>query len=197
MTLELTDKAAGKDRNALLKLALFHLLLCALGLSLYLLTAGQHSNLAMTSLAVTIAAASGFVLTTLVHEWFHLTGAFACGGQFRIPRSFGLFTYNWDFDQNNVSQFMVMSVAGSLGSVVGIALLWPLGTAPHSFSGAALLAGAIASLAFGGAVEWPVLVRTLRSGQPLAELSKITPTVLIISFAVSVVSGLVSWQLLS
>ncbi len=38
-----------------------------------------------------------------------------------------------------------------------------------------LVAAAMGSAIFGGCIEWPVLLRTRQSQNPLAELGKITP----------------------
>ncbi len=139
---------------------------------------------------------TGVVVTTLIHEWGHLLGATLAGGAFRIPARPGLFTYDWDFANNSVSQFMVMSLGGNLGGLLGIGLLWWLVPADWALR-SLVLAGALSGVAFGAAIEWPVLLRTARSGEPFAELSKITPTVLLLSLAASILTGVIAWQLLA
>lgn len=147
-------------------------------------------------LAILAAIVTGVTSTTIIHEWFHFLGAWISDGRYGIPKNKGLFVYNWHYDKNSVKQFYIMSVAGSVGSVVGIALLWnavPTDTAAR----AALTAAAIASFVYGACVEWPVLRRTQKSGEPLAELSKIDSGVLARSFAVAIVAGIVAWWALA
>ena len=147
-------------------------------------------------LAVLAAIVTGVTSTTIIHEWFHFLGAWVSGGRYGIPADKGLFVYDWHYGENSLKQFYTMSLAGSVGSVVGIALLWsavPTDTPAR----AALTAAAIASLAYGACIEWPVLRRTQKSGDPLAELSKIDTSVLTRSFVVSVAVGAISWWALA
>ena len=92
-----------------------------------------------------------------------------------------------------MGQFLLMSIAGSVGSIVGIAL-FTLFSEPGNGASFAALAGAWASLGFAAAIEWPVLVRTLASGEPLTELSKINGRVLLVSLAISVAVGLAAFN---
>jgi hypothetical protein len=147
-------------------------------------------------LAILAAVVTGITSTTIIHEWFHFLGAWVSGGRYGIPKNKGLFVYDWHYSENSVKQFYIMSIAGTVGSVAGIALLWsavPTDTAAR----AALTAAAIASLAYGACVEWPVLRRTQRSGDPLAELSKIDSRVLTRSFAVAIAVGAMAWWALT
>ncbi|MEM1114454.1 MAG: hypothetical protein AAGI11_21255 [Pseudomonadota bacterium] len=144
--------------------------------------------------ALVLALAAGFISTTFIHEWFHLTGARLSGGSYTIPRRLGLFTYDWDFAKNSLNQFYLMSLAGSLGSVAGIALFWI--NANNSAVGFAMLAGSWASLGFAATIEWPVLWRTVHSGDPYGELAKINGRVLLASLSISAMSGTLAWWLL-
>lgn len=139
-------------------------------------------------LSVITGLLAGITTTTLVHEWFHLLGAWRSGGAYSIPAKPGLFVYDWKFAENTVGQFNIMSTAGSLGGAIAVLLLWYALPVPNP-GRAAVLAGAVASFAFAGAIEWPVLARTRDSGDPLAELSKITPAVLWRSLLVGLVVG--------
>jgi hypothetical protein len=146
-------------------------------------------------LSVITGIIAGVVTSNLIHEWFHLLGAWRSGGNYEIPEKLSLFVYDWTFSSNNVAQFKTMSIAGSLGSVVAIILLWvsiPADTAGRT----ALVAASIGSLGFAAAIEWPVLRRVQASGDPLAELSKIDLQVLRRSAGVGVAVGAISWLFL-
>lgn len=146
-------------------------------------------------LAVLAAIVAGTTSTTLIHEWFHFLGARVSGGRYGIPAKKGLFVFDWHYGENSLKQFYIMSVAGSLGSAVGITLLW-IAVPTDTPARAALTAAAVASFAYGAVIEWPVLKRTRISGDPLAELSKIDTGVLTRSFLIALTVGLfTSWLL--
>ena len=184
---DITTEDAGA--TGLVRLGLAHL---AIAGGLILLTGAAA---ALPALQLGLAVAAGFVITTLIHEWFHLLGAWSSGGRFSIPARIGLFTYNWDFPSNSTGQFFVMSIAGSVGSLVGIGLFWIIGGSAGD-AALAMIAGACASLGFAAAIEWPVLARTARSGQPLEELAKINGRVLVTSLVISAATGLLTFQVL-
>ena len=163
----------------LLKHAAVHF---AVGISALSLWAGADAwflatGLALASfLSISTAIVAGVVAATLVHEWFHFAGAAMSGSSYRIPRKIGIFVYSYDYQKNSVRQFYVMSLAGQLGSllaIIGLFILVPMDN-PGRWT---LLAAAIGSAGFGGTIEWPVLLRTSKSGNPLEELEKITPAV--------------------
>ena len=177
---------------------------------------GYHSLLALGALALFAAADSWFVLTglgmaqalcvvtgilagatipTLVHEWFHYLGARVSGADYTIPRKLGLFVYDWNFQTNTLKQFFVMSIGGTVGSLLAIGLLL-LNLPADSAGRAVLLATAIASMGFAGTIEWPVLLRTRQSGEPLTELAKTDLGVIRRAFVVAGVVGLVSYSLI-
>jgi len=140
-------------------------------------------------LCVTIAALAGITITTLVHEWFHYWGARFARAHISIPTRPGLFVYVWDFRRNSTGQFLIMSIAGTIGSVFVVALLWS--TVPADTLGRAVLrSAAVASLIYSAMIEWPVIRRCRSSNDPLGELSKIDKALLIRSFVVSSLSGI-------
>lgn len=147
-------------------------------------------------LNVLTGIAAGFLTVNLVHEWFHYFGARLAGGEYTIASTPSLFVFEWQFDKNTLSQFYLMSIAGSVG---GIAATYALFSAVDADSAGriALLSGAMASFAFGSIVEWPVLLRTRRSHDPLAELSRLTPAALAKAASGSALAGLLCWLLLS
>ncbi len=149
-----------------------------------------------TLLAILSGAAAGFATTNFIHEWSHLLGAVVAGGRYKIPDKVGMFVYDWDFEANNNPQFFTMSIAGSVGGVISVIVLWQA-LDLSSAGQMAVIAGAIASFIFGAIIEWPVLLRTRRSGEPLVELSKIDPGVLLRATLGSGAGGLVTYLLLS
>ena len=139
-------------------------------------------------LCVITGVVAGVTTSTLIHEWFHYLGAWLSGGVYDISDRRGLFVYDWNFSRSSLRQFFIMSIAGSVGGVFAIVLLWT--SVPADTLGrAALRGGAIASFVFAAAIEWPVLRRTRVSGDPLAELAKIDQRVLSCSFVLAVTAG--------
>ena len=168
----------------LAKLAAAHTLALLLSLSMFAAADAWTavSGLTLASLlAVVTGALAGVVIANVVHEWFHLLGARVTGARYSIPDKLGLFLYDWDFSQNNSRQFLVMSLAGTAGSVLAMILLF-MAVPFDTWGRAALLAGAIASFVFGSFIEWPVIRRTRRTGKPMDELAKINGAVLSRSF---------------
>ncbi len=148
-------------------------------------------------LCIVTAALAGVTTATLVHEWFHYLGAWYCGARFDIPSRQGLFVFNWDFGSNNVRQFLTMSIAGSVGGILSVVLLW-YAVPADTWGRAALRGAAVASVIYAALIEWPVIRRIRRGGDPLAELSKIDKALLSRSFLIAGVSGIVmSWIFVS
>ena len=175
----------------LARLASTHALVFVVALSLFA-AADSWSTITglgiATVLCVVTGALAGITITTLVHEWFHYLGARYSGAAYDIPDKQGLFLYNWDFTHNSVRQFLMMSVAGSVGGILALSILWTSVPA-DSWGRAALQGGAIASVVFAAYIEWPVIRRVRISRDPLAQMSKIDQRVLSRSFAVSSTAG--------
>jgi len=140
-----------------------------------------------TVLSILTGALAGVATANLVHEWFHYAGARYAGAAFDIPARPGLFVYDWDFNANSSRQFLTMSIAGSIGGVLAIILLWHAVPADN-WGRAALRSGVIASVIFAALVEWPVIRRVRDGGDPLAELAKI-PGGLKRNFTITTVAG--------
>jgi hypothetical protein len=177
----------------LAKLAGTHALVFLLALSAF---AAADSWYTVTGLGIAgllciiTAALAGITIATLVHEWFHYLGARYCGAQFDIPSRQGLFVYDWDFTSNSVRQFLIMSIAGSIGGFLAVILLW--NAVPADSWGRAVLRGAaVASIIYAAMIEWPVIGRIRRGGDPLTELSKIDKQLLSRSFIIAGVAGIV------
>ncbi|NND69597.1 MAG: hypothetical protein HKN19_18540 [Halioglobus sp.] len=139
-------------------------------------------------LCVIAGIIAGFVTATLIHEWFHFMGAVSAKGAYDIAAKPGLFVYDWKFEENSLSQFYRMSIAGSIGGVVAVLLVW-YNLPTDSWGRAAFHGGALAAFVFGAVIEWPVLRRTRLSGEPFAELSKIDAGVLLKAFLTAAVVG--------
>lgn len=138
---------------------------------------------------------AGFVTVNLLHEWSHFLGAKLASGQYTITSKPGLFIFDWQFEKNSLSQFYTMSIAGNLGGALAvISLLMAITT--DNPGRAALIAGAFAGFALGAIIELPVLMRTRKSGEPLLELSKLSPSVLGRAALGSVFAGIICWFLL-
>jgi hypothetical protein len=175
----------------LARLASTHALVFVVALSLFAAADSWSTVTGLgiaTVLCVVTGALAGITMTTLVHEWFHYLGARYSGAAYDIPHKQGLFLYNWDFTHNSVRQFLIMSVAGSVGGILALSILWTSVPA-DSWGRAALQGGAIASVVFAAYIEWPVIRRVRISRDPLAQLSKIDQRVLSRSFAVSSTAG--------
>ena len=177
----------------------FHLAVIVVTLCLF---AAADSWFAITGLglaaALSIATglAAGFVFTSEVHEWFHYLGAKFSGGAYTTPEKMGFFVYDWNFENNTVSQFFTMSIAGTVGSLVGLYFL--LTWLPQDTVGrVAIIAGGAASLGFAASIEWPVLLRTRQSREPFQELAKTDQQVLTRSTVIGAVVALITWQALT
>ncbi len=179
--------------------AAFHLAIVVLALSLFAAADSWFtiSGLGLAAvLSMITGLAAGFVFTSEVHEWFHYLGAKFSGGNYTTPTKMGLFVYDWDFKSNTTSQFFTMSIAGTIGSLVGLYSLYTWLPA-ETVGRVAVIAGGAASLAFAGAIEWPVLQRTRQSGEPFKELSKVDEQVLTRSTVIAIVTVVVVWQMLT
>lgn len=156
-----------------------------------------QSRLALASgLSIAVAALVGFTWATVFHEWLHLVGARLAGAQIAPAERYTLLVYDYDFSSNSMGQFNVMSVAGQLGSWIAVFALAAL--VPADNPGRAMLAaGAIGSAVFAAGVELPPLLRAQRSGDPFAELSRITPAVLGLSGLVAVAAASLAWAIRS
>jgi hypothetical protein len=144
------------------------------------------------ALSILLAAIAGVAVVTVIHEWSHLAGAVASGSAYTIPEKFGFFVYDFDFPNNNLRQFNIMSLAGQAGSWLTVIGLWWL--LPMDNPGRVMLVcGAIGSTIFGGMIEWPVIRRSQVSGEPFQELSKIDTGVLKRSAVGGVGSALLLW----
>jgi hypothetical protein len=188
-----TRQAFSSRRLRLAKLAGTHSLVFLLALSLFAAADSWSvvTGLGLASLlSVITGALAGVTITTLVHEWFHFAGARYSGAAYEIPAKQGLFLYDWDFSSNSVRQFLLMSIAGTVGGVLAVILL-SFAVPADSWGRAALRGGAYASVVYAAVIEWPVIRRTRHSGEPLTELLKIDPPLLSRSFVIASIVGVI------
>ncbi len=143
-----------------------------------------------TFLGVITGAIFGIATAILLHEWAHFLGARVVGACYTIPAKTGLFVYDWDFEQNSVSQFYKMSIAGSLGGLLAVLWLWN-GLPADTIVRAAVHGGVVAAFIYAALIEWPVLSRTSRSGDPMGELAKTDQTVLLRSLVIAIALGVI------
>lgn len=135
---------------------------------------------------------AGFVTVNLAHEWFHYLGARLASGHYTIASRPGLFVFDWQFDKNSLAQFYAMSIGGNIGGALAvISLLAVIST--DNAGRIALVAGAFAGFVLAAIIEWPVLMRTRKSGDPLAELSKLSPSKLGRAVVGSALAGFLCW----
>ena len=149
-----------------------------------------------SALSVLTALPAGLVFATLVHEWGHFAGARIAGARCTVPAKVGLYAFNYDFAANSLRHFRVMSWAGQVGgllAILALAMLLPLDTPGRCM----VLAASVGAFFFAGMIEWPVLARVGRSGNPLAELSRIDRGVIRRSAGTGVVATVLSWIFLA
>ena len=136
----------------LAKLMGVHLLVALLVLSLFAAAVSWSvvSGLGIASaLSVATGALAGITLSTLIHEWFHYAGARYAGASFTVPKKLGLFLYDWHFDKNDQHQFLIMSVAGSVGGFLWGALSAATTETGNSSANSGSAAGGAMEEAFG------------------------------------------------
>ncbi len=187
-----SESHPGQSRARLTKLARNHGLVFLIAILSFAAadTWSTLSGLLIADLLCMITAAlAGISITTLAHEWFHYFGARFSRANINIPTRQGLFVYLWDFGSNTTGQFLIMSIAGSIGGALAVILLW--GTVPADTLGRAVLrSAAVASFIYSALIEWPVIRRARLSGDPLGELSQIDKPLLSRSFLIASIAGI-------
>ena len=139
----------------------------------------------------------GVLTAAIFHEWSHLIGAKIGRSAYTIPRKSGVFIFEWNFAQNSVGKFYIMSVSGSIGGLLSVFVLSKaLPDTGMAYNNTVLIA-AFSAFVFGAAIEWPVLYRTLSSKDPYAELEKTTPKVLVYSLLIAILFGTLATSILA
>lgn len=195
MTARQSNVGANSPALALARQAALHAGAWLLAFSLF---AATDSWTAITGwslaafLNVLTGVVAGFITVNLAHEWSHYLGARLTGADYTVVQKPALFVFDWNFETNGNGRFYAMSIAGNLGGGMALLALF-VAVDPDNAGRAALLAAAAASFTLGAFIEWPVLARCLRSGNPLAELSRLSPPVLGAALAGSVAVGVACW----
>ncbi len=118
------------------------------------------------------ALVAGSFLASLFHEWGHFSGA-------RISRSYSpiirkvknQFMFGFSFEKNGTGQFLAMSIGGPVGNwalVMLVFLLVPMDNPGRITLLAITVARAISVCLF----EVPVILRTIKGGDPQSELNR-------------------------
>ncbi len=120
------------------------------------------TDLALASaFAVVASIAFGIVMVHVIHEWFHFLGAVASGASYTVKERAAPLFFDFDYTGNSDRQFLSMSIAGTVGNLLFIALVFFL-VPIDSASRAMLLAVALGMLIYVGCIEWPVIRYTLQ-----------------------------------
>ena len=139
----------------------------------------------------------GVLTAAIFHEWSHLIGAKIGRSAYTIPRKSGVFIFEWNFAQNSVGKFYIMSVSGSIGGLLSVLVLSKALPDTGMAYNNTVLISAFSAFVFGAAIEWPVLYRTISSKDPYAELEKTTPKVLIFSLLIAIFFGTIATSILA
>ncbi|MDY0007118.1 MAG: hypothetical protein RBS22_09850 [Spongiibacteraceae bacterium] len=149
-----------------------------------------------SGLSVLAAVAAGMWLSHQAHEWSHFLGARLCRAVSPVKSQPAFLIYDYDFSRNTPEQFLVMSVAGSLGNLA-LALLIAIAIPMDSAGRAMLLAAVIAMAVYVALLEFPVIHRAWRERNPLAALQAgFTPAAFNRATVAAIAAGLVVWGLL-
>lgn len=127
-------------------------------------------------LAEFLAVVNAFVAATILaiqfHEWGHFAGARLSGSYsplVRQPRSDG-FIFGFIFEKNSRDQFLAMSIGGPAGN--WLLFILTLALVPmDSWGRAMLVAVALARAISVSVFEVPIILRTLRGGDPQEEIN--------------------------
>ena len=106
--------------------------------------------------AVIASVAFGIVMVHVIHEWFHFFGAAFSGASYTVKERAAPLFFDFDYSNNTDRQFLSMSIAGTLGNLLFIALVVTL-VPIDSASRAMLLAVGLGMLIYVGCIEWPVI----------------------------------------
>ena len=173
-----------------------HLLIVAGALSLWG-AADSWSNTSQLPLALALSVLNGliagYVISTVIHEWSHLAGAWVFNSNYSLV-SGGLFVFDFDYPRNNKIQFLAMSIGGNLG---GLALFLLL---PHFIPiddpGARMFhAGTLGAVVFAGLIEVPIISAVLKGADPFEQLSRINRENLYRSISISLAVAVLYWWL--
>lgn len=117
------------------------------------------------------AIVAGIVISSIVHEWGHFTGAKLANSVapvFAKPKRF-YFMFRFDMEANSVDQFLWLSMGGILANWLLVLLFLVL--VPLETLAGAMLIGVVTAQAVNVSVfEVPVVMRTRETQNPQGEL---------------------------
>ena len=164
-----------KDISRLKRIGTWHAAAVFAGLALF----GAANFWATSSglvIAHIVAIGNAFVaaiaLSGIFHEWGHFTGAKVAGSLAPVSKNPVrlYFFFNFDMEQNSVSQFISLSLGGIIANWV-LVLLILVAIPITSLAAAALLAVAVARAVNVAFFEVPIVLRVRESEDPSKELN--------------------------
>lgn len=128
------------------------------------------SNLAVANVFSVIASVVfGVAMAHVIHEWSHFAGAKWSGSQYTVKEKPSFLFFDFDYEKNSSKQFLSMSIGGTLGNLLFLALVLLL-IPIDSVGRAMLLAVAIAMTVYVGSIEWPVIKIASSGKTPMESL---------------------------
>lgn len=171
----------------------------AAGLSLFAAADAWHT-LTGTALSATLSIVDGLllgaVLSGLVHEWGHFSGARLFGSRAPLRPATGFLPlFDFDYAGNTREQFQAMSIGGNVAhwGVVAVLLLGlPLSTLGQM----ALASSAFGFAVFASSVEFPVIWHAHRGASGIEALAKIPRDFIVRNGSYGVIAAFVGFILL-
>ena len=168
--------AAPADAASLWMVALRDVAIVAAGLSLFAAADAWHTLTGSTLsafLSLVDGLLVGVLLTALLHEWGHFTGARLSGAAAPLRPAMGFLPlFDFDYGNNSASQFQSMSVGGNVAHWLVVLVL--LVSLPLSTIGqVAIASSAFGFAVFASSIEFPVIRNVLKGQSGIEALSKI------------------------
>ncbi|XOV88419.1 MAG: hypothetical protein ACFHX7_00730 [Pseudomonadota bacterium] len=118
------------------------------------------------------AVVAASILSILMHEWGHFTGARLSGAYSPLVQTpTSQFIFGFRFDRNTREQFLAMSLGGLAGSWLLVAIIL-LAVPLDNWGRVTLFAVAVARAISATLFEAPIVHRAWRGGDPQAELNE-------------------------
>ena len=141
---------------------------------------------------IPLSIATGVVLSHLIHEWGHFSGALLSQSRYTLKKKISPLFFDFDYVHNNARQYLWLSAGGPLGNVLLLILITAFCSLNH-LAAQWLLATVIGQFIYVLVLEGPVTLGILRGGNPLDVLAKHFGQGKLLfqrSLAIGVVSGL-------
>lgn len=149
--------------------------------------------------SVLASIAFGIAMAHILHEWSHFFGAYFSGAKYTVKEKPAFLFFDFDYDNNSRKQFLSMSIGGTVGNLIFLALILlciPLDSAGRTM----LLAVGIGMAVYVSVIEFPVI--RLASGGKSAMESLIEhfgkgPGILNMATMYGILATIISWFLLN